>query len=280
MLINNRIIWEDDATLRDISKQLNDVFANTVTFAYVTADDYLYIGSELPFNHRYFDVGSTPNAVAATVSVSIWDGNAWNAAVDVIDETASAAGASLAQDGIIRWATDRYKTWCMEQSTEDIPALSTLKIYNKYWVRLSWSATLTAGTILNYIGHKFSDDTSLGAYYPDLVRSDIIGAYASGKTNWHEQHVLAAEEVVSNLEKRDHIWTPDQIMNPEVLERAAIHKCAAIIMRGFGNDYAQLKANAEVDFKTEMDSIYAQYDSNENGHMDIQEKARIGGLYR
>ena len=280
MLINNRIIWEDDTTLRDLSKSLNDYFSQTVTFAYTATDDYLYIGADLPFNHRYFDVGAVANAVASTVSVQIWDGDSWNNAVDVIDETASAAGASLAQDGIIRWSLGRYDTWCLEQSSEDIPALASLKIYNKYWCRLSWSATLTAGTILNYVGHKFSNDTALAAYYPDLVRTDILDSYSSGKTNWHEQHVLAGEEIISDLIRRDHVWRPEQIMNPEVLERASIHKCAEIIMRGLGNDYATLKEKAGVDYKREMDSVFAQYDSNENGHMDLQERGRLGGLYR
>jgi hypothetical protein len=279
MLINNRIIWEDNTTLIDVSKSLNDYFAQTVTFAYAVTDDYLYIGSDLPFTHRYFDIGSTPNAVASTVSVDIWDGDSWNAAVDVIDETSS-GGASLAQDGIIRWSTDRYETWCLEQSSEDIPALSTLKIYNKYWARLSWSASLTAGTILNYIGHKFSADTALAAYYPDLTRSDILDAFSTGKTNWHEQHILGSEEIIAELIKRDHIWTPDQIMNPEELERASVHKCAEIIMRALGNDYAALREKAIVDYRREMDSIMASYDVNENGHLDLFEKSRLGGLYR
>ena len=73
MLLLNRIIFEDDTTLTDYSREMSDINAGTLPVVIVPADDALYIGSDLPFNHRYF-IMSAMNAVAGSVSVSIWDG--------------------------------------------------------------------------------------------------------------------------------------------------------------------------------------------------------------
>ena len=279
MLINNRVIWEDDATLVDISKKLNDVFANNQTFNFVTTDDYLYLGSDMPFNHRYFDV-TTANIVASVPSVSIWDGNAWNAAVDVIDETQATSGTSLGQSGIIRWVLNKDYFWQRADSTEDIAALSTLKIYDLYWARISWSATLTNTTALNYIGHSFADDSQLGGYYPDLVRSEIIGAYSSGQTNWKKQHVLAAEEIIADLRRKKKVVSRNQIMNPEIFNEAAIHKVAELIMRGLGKDWAEDRANALKDYSVALNSMPLELDTDGNGRLDLEERAHYSGLVR
>lgn len=279
MLLNNRVIFEDNVTLIDISKKVNDVFGNNQTFDYTVTDDYLYLGSDMPFSHRYFDV-STANDQAAVPSVSIWDGNAWNAAVDVIDETQSTAGTSLSGSGIIRWVLDKDHFWQRADSTEDIPALSTLKIYDLYWARMSWSATLKVTTALNYIGHSFADDLQLGGYYPDLVRSEIISAYSSGQTNWKKQHILAAEEIIADLRRKKKITSRNQIVNPEIFNEAAIHKCAEIIMRGMGKDWAEERANAVKDYAIALNSMPLEIDEDGNGRLDVDERYHNCGLVR
>ena len=280
MLLNNRIIWEDNVTLIDASIRMSNLHAQTLTFAYTTAEDYLYLGSDLPFNHRFIDVGGTPNAVVSVASVEIWDGNAWNAAVDVLDETSNSSGVSLAQDGILRWVCNKNYSWSQEETTEDIPALATLKIYNLYWARVSWSATLTAGTLLNYIGHSFAVDANLGAYYPDLVRSDILGAYETGKSTWKDQHVLAAEEIIADVKRKKLIKSGNQILNPEVFNLAAVHKCAEIIMRGLGKDWDEPRAAALKDYAVALNTLPLGLDSNEDGKIDESERSHVTGLYR
>lgn len=279
MLINNRVIFEDNVTLIDISKKVNDVFANNQTFDYTVTADYLYLGSDMPFNHRYFDV-STANDQASVPSVEIWDGNAWNAAVDVIDETQSTSGTSLSGSGIIRWVLDKDHFWQRADSTEDIAALSTLKIYDLYWARMSWSATLKVTTAINYIGHSFADDSQLGGYYPDLVRSDIIGAYSSGQTNWKKQHILAAEEIIADLRRKKKVVSRNQIMNPEIFNEAAIHKVAELIMRGLGKDWAEDRASALKDYAVALNCMPLELDTDGNGRLDLEERTRYSGLVR
>lgn len=265
MLLNNRIIFEDNVTLIDRSIPLSNISSETTTLPVVAAEDYLYIGSDLPFNHRYFEV-STANATTSAVSVSIWDGSNWVAAVDVLDQT-SVSGKTLAQSGIISWATDRTKSWGKEDTTEDIPALASLKIYDMYWVRIGFSADLSGTTALQYVGHKFANDDDLINYYPDLGTSGAMTTYKAGKTNWNEQHVLAAEEIILKLRKDRKLISPSQLFDWTLFNLAAIHKCAEIIFRAFGQDYDEVRKNANADYHKAFSGIDFGVDRDIDGRL-------------
>jgi len=278
MLINQRIIWDNNGTLTDLSVNLNNLPSGTEVIPFVAAEDKIYIGSDLPFNHRYFDV-SVVNAQASVATVKIWDNNAWTSAVDVIDQT-DVSGATLAQDGIISWVTDRNETWGKEETTEDITELASLKIYDKYWVQISFSADLTAGTALQYIGHKFSEDEDLELFYPDLNQSSVKTAFKTGKTTWDEQHVKSAEDIVRHLRKKSALWSADQVYNWDVFTDAAIHRTAYWIMFGFGDDYQDERALAEKEYYKALNGINFQTDISENGRLDTEEKKTATGWRR
>ena len=272
MLLYNRVIFEDNTTLIDFSKEINDIYANTKTFDYTVTDDYLYIGSELPFNHRWFDV-STVNAVTSAISsIEVWDGSAWNAAVDVIDGT-STGGKSLAQSGVISFTLDRNKSWGRMDTTEDIPALSTLKIYDMYWARIAWNATLTSSTALNYVGFKFSEDNDLTGYYGgDFARSTFLTAFKSGKTNWKEQHVAAAEEIARELIRKEIIWSKNQILDWRLFTDASVHKVAEIVYTAFGAQYSEQRDQANKNYHIAMNKKAFRVDKDEDGRRDQHEK--------
>lgn len=278
MLFNQRIIFDDNGAFSDLSVNLNNVYSGTSTVNLALTTDYLYIGSDLPFNHRYFEV-STANANTATVSVDIWDGNSWNAAVDVIDQT-STGGKTLAQSGYISWTTDRNNTWGKEATTEDIAALSTYKIYDFYWVRLKVSANLSANTALQYVGHKFANDDDLGGYYPDLVSSTIMDAFETGKTNWNEQHFLAAEELIQDIRRARIAWNANQIISWEQFNLAAVHRVAANIMFAFGDDYKDNRAEALKQYKEAMNLKVFAVDKDEDGRVDESDRREHRGLAR
>jgi hypothetical protein len=280
MLVNNRIIHKDNTTLRDLSINLNDLYAGNGTLDIVAAQDKVFIGSDMPFNHRYFCL-ATANDQASVVSVDIWDGSTWRAAVDVLDQTKDANGKTLAQTGIISWAVDKDYGWGFEETTEDISDLSTLKIYNMYWVRLSFSADLKATTALSYVGHKFANDSQLEGYYPDLNRSALKTAFKAAKTTWDDQHVLAAEEIIRDLRKKKVILSRNQILDFESFNDAAVHKCAEIIMRGLGDDYAENRASAIEDYKEALDKVYFPVDKDGDGKLDTEERTGYSvGIFR
>jgi hypothetical protein len=271
MLINQRVIWSNNGSLVDMSIETNDLFSGTKVIDLTYNQDYIYIGSDLPFNHRYFQI-SVANAIASVASVDIWDGSTWNPAVDVLDQTA-ASGASMAQSGILSWTTDESKSWVQEKTTENIAALSTLKIYDLHWVRLSWSASWTGTTAISYIGHKFADDNTLTALYPDLGRTAVKTAHTSGKTTWNDQSVLASEMIIAQLRKERILWSGSQIFSWEMFQIAQVHKTAHLVYSSFGEAKKEERDEAKKQYDEAMNQItFPNQDKNADGHLDTTER--------
>lgn len=271
MLHNNRIITKISGTLTDHSVQLSEFDTGASTIA-ITTSDALYLGSDYPFNHRYIEIG-TANDQASSISVSLWSGTAWVSAVDVIDQT-KVSGACLAQSGIISWVPDRDQTsWSPQANSKDISDLSTTRIYDLYWVKLTFSGDLKASTSLKYVGHKFSTDAQLETEYPDLLRSDLMTAFKAGKTNWLEQTIGAAEYIVQSLREKGIIISRDQILDWSLFQRASIHKTAEIIMSAFGEDYRDAASRASGRYKNSLDLKAYSVDQDKNAQLTPKEKA-------
>lgn len=251
MLRYNRILWKSGATLLDKSVELSDILSASLVFPYLTATDFLYIGSDLPFNHRYFDV-SVFNAIAASITVELWNGDGWVAAIDVIDET-SVGGVPFAQSGVISWAQNKNSSnwgWDDTNLMNNSGIESGPMIDGLYWVRLKWSADLTGTTALKYAGHKFSSDIELGAEYPDLARATLKTAFKAGKTDWNDQCVIASEYIVEDLRgQKNLIRSANQLLDWRLLKHAGVHKTAEIIFRAFGQDYEENLKNAIIAYK-------------------------------
>jgi hypothetical protein len=272
MLQDQRVIYSNNGTLSDISVNICNFRSGSETFDYTTAEDYLFIGSFLPFNHKHIDIG-TANDQAAVASVSIWDGTAWNAAVDVIDQTAL-AGASLAQDGILSWSTDIDEGWTREQESKDVTGLTGTNIYNMYWVRLAWDATLNASTALKFIGQKFSSDADLYDIYPDLDNTTLRASFESG-TDWEEQHYIAAQHIARDLKKDHSILSADQIIDFDLFKETSVHATAAIIYWGLGQETKH--AMAKDAYKTNLKMGFLNLDYNQDGRINPAERTIIQG---
>ncbi len=269
MLTSQRIIFEDDTTLNDLSNSLSDFLADTETIPMVLTDDYLYLGSEHPFNHRWFEV-STVNDQASVMSVEVYSNSGWNAAVDVQDDTA-VSGVTWARPGIISWHIDDTKGWTKVGDSSSIDELSTTKIFNMYWVRFTVSANLNASSALKYVGFKFANDTDLDARYPNLNKSATKTAFKAGKTTWDDQHFYAAEDLIDYMKRKQIIWTPDQLLEWRIFKNPAIHKVAEIIMKPFG-DYADDRKDARSDFIEAMDFRQYKVDQNEDATLQSSEQ--------
>jgi hypothetical protein len=275
---NQRILFDDNGTESDLSLSLNDFRTGSQTLPYVNGEDYLYIASDLPFNHRYFKV-KTANDESSTLSVDVWFGNEWVSAVDVIDRTES-SGKSLATSGVVEWKTDRNKGWEIELDSEDVTGIDKVGIYNLYWVRLSWSADLKVTTELDYIGHKFSTDDILYSYYPDLNSSSLMSAFESGKTDWNEQHFMASETVIRDLKRKNIIRSESQILNHELFVVPAIHKVAELIYRGLGKSYDENTKAARKYYDESLDLKYFNVDVNRDANLSQRERGIRTGWFR
>jgi len=279
MLTGNRIILSDNGTLSDLSRALNDLFSESAVLPVVASEDKVYIGSEAPFNHRYLQV-AVANDQASVVSVDLWTGSEWVAAVDVIDETKNASGHTLSQSGILQWTKNRDKAWSCEAKSENVTGLSGTNIYDMYWARLTFSGNLKNTTALSYVGHRFANDAQLGGMYPDLVRSTILAAFATGKTTWNDQHVLAAEEMIADLRSMKSLWSGSQILDWEKFNIAAVHKVAHLIMRSFGDDWTDRRVEAATDYRKALSDSLVGIDRNMDGRLEPEEKMISVGLYR
>lgn len=257
----------------DISEIVNDFRTPAYTFAYTLGGDALYIGSEVPFNQIWIEP-TAPNAIAADVAVQVWWSNAWNAVVDIHDGTKTLGGTkSLAQAGRIQWNLDRLKGWDVEEESDDVDGLSGTQIYGFYWLKLTWTATLTPSTSLKFIGQRFSRDTDLYGFYPDLNNSAMQESFAADKANWNEQAYMSADVIVRDLIARKIILARGQIFDHSRFLDASIHKTAELIYRAMGKPFAENRAEAAKSYAAAMNKDFFRIDRNADGRLDPREKA-------
>lgn len=275
-LENQRVLWLDGGSLRDISIELNNYRGNNVVFDYELGD-YLYIGSFLPFNHKHFEL-SVANAVIANFVVEYWNGSDWQTAVDRVDFS-----LGLSSSGVLRWVPDDQKqNWASEQESKDVAGLETTVIYDKFWLRLSLDATLTPTTELKHIGNKFSDDDALYGRYPDLnnqrFRNNFEPTLPVGtKLDWVEQHFIAGEAIVRDLKAKNIIISADQILDFGTLEEASIHKTAEIIYASLGEAYEENRKRVREYYNIALNQGLTPFDTNMNARLDMGERFKFSG---
>lgn len=278
-MLNNRVIFSDNGTLSDLSTELQDFTTGTSVIGVVAAQDYLYLGSDFPFNNRYLDL-SVVNDQAATVSeVAYWDGSQWRPCVEVVDETA-VSGVTLAQSGVLSWVPDRQYVWQRsdtDSNTQLITGLSGITIYDLYWVRITFSANLKATTALRHVGHRFSNDEHLALEYPDLLRTEVLTNFEAGKTDWREQHILAAEKIVDDLRSKNVILSPGQILTHQQFRHAAVHRVAMVVFNAFGKAFEDNYKKAMGDYGRALKEASYNIDVNADGQLSVGERTITQG---
>lgn len=276
-----RIIFSDNGTLNDLSLNLNNYHSGTGLIDFVSAEDFLYLGSRYPFNSLYFAF-DTANTQDSELSMSYWDGNTWRNAVDIIDET-----NGFQQDGLVTFVPDKSKSgWASEDTVnssgaEQVTGLGDITIYDQYWLRLSVSSDLDIGTTLKWVMYKFINDQDLYSEYPIFNSSTFKTAFEAGKTTWEEQIVLASRLTVDELIKIGVIQSGNQLLDYEKLKTPTTPKVAEIIFNAFGNDYNDDRIKAREIFKERIGNKLFNVDLNNDARLDDKEiKQRTGYFYR
>ena len=279
----DRVIFSDNGISSDISRPLAKYRSGSSALTIVASEDAIYIGAILPFNHLYFKLGANVNSLSSEVSIKYYTGVEFVSVVDVNDETA-VAGASLAQSGFIQWTTDKDKSWERRDTVHggqvQISELSDITVYDKYWLEIKFSNDLDP-IDLDWIGQIFSDDDDLISEYPDLVRSNMLQAFESGKTDWQEQHARAAELIAKDLVSGRVIGSKEQIIDRDAFKLASVSKTAEIIYQAFGDDYADDRKEARIEYKSRLNKVVFNVDKNENARLDPEEaRQQTGWLSR
>lgn len=278
-----RAIKEISTVETDISITVRDADTSLVVIP-CTTTDYLYFGQAFPFNHFYFKMGVV-NIVPSVAKVEYWDGNQWRQVVDLFDET-SLNGASLGQDGYLTWIPNKQYNWANEDTIDQngtvrITGIDAITVYDYYWIRVSFSANLTATTSLNWIGNKFTNDTDLYKEFPVLNSSSFLTSFAAGKTSWEDQHILGANEIIDDLIAKKIIFHPGQILDRITFRMMSVPKVAEIIFNALGDDYVNDKEKAYALYVRRFSKDIYNVDNDGDARLSNNElTVRQGGLYR
>jgi hypothetical protein len=263
-LVTQRVFYDEI----DISVNMAD-FRNHDYDVNYTAGEYIHIGTNFPFNNVWVELTKNANHTPGAPVIEVWWANAWHQVVDVIDGT-----AGMQQSGRISWALDIDKGWDIERKSADV-GLPATSIYNRYWLRMSWAAHYDSK--LKFIGQKFSNDASLESLYPDLLQPAILAGFKTGKTNWDDQHFMAAEAIIKDARRRNFILDRGQLFDASVFEEASGHKVAEIVYSAFGAPYVDHASRASKRFQEEMNTRMMVIDANANGHLEPSEITRKSG---
>lgn len=255
----------------EITKEVTRLDLVNAVFAYKVGD-YLYISSDLPFNHLAIKK-SVANDVAAIMNLEYYAGG-WISAVELRDET-----SSLFADGFVEFTPNKNNGWTMLPDSTTFGL--TKVVYDKYWIRISFDINLKATTAISFIGNKFSDDTDLFFEYPIFNNSNFLTAFKAGKTDWEEQHVKAAELIIADLQKKNVIVGAGQILDRKAFIGASVCKVAEIIYTAFGNDYLDQKKEATAEYYKRLNLSQYSVDANNDAILEpLEQKSRQGWLSR
>jgi len=266
--MNKRVFYSDNGDIRDLSVNLNKYDETESSFNYVAGEDFIYIGARLPFNSLYIKL-IDKNTLPANMYVEVFDGDSWNFVNELIDET-----GAFHVSGHITFVPDRDSGWSREDTSGDgdnIPGLESLKIYDRYWMRISFDADLSLGCSLSWVGSIFSDDSDLGSEYPDLVKTSVLTSFKAAKTNWEEQHVKAAQVIEQDLMINGVIVDPGQMLEREDYRLASVQKVAEIVFNAFGDDYIDQRQRAREEYQKRLSSPVKKIDKNANGIEEVSE---------
>lgn len=271
--LDQRIFFYDNSadSWADHTVALNDwKNGKNVTLSF-DSGDYLYIATFLPFNHKFLRF-YTPSPTAQMPIVEILNApNEWNIVVDSLDYT-----GGMKQSGVLQWTPNFDKNWGMvPDSNRDINALfGGPTVYDAYWIRLSFLMPTTFS--LSYIGQRFSSDYELFMEYPLLQNPQILAGWAQGKTDWEDQHLLAALYLAKEMRQRNIVFSDNQVLDIAMLRSPAIHKAAHIIYSGLGaRNYAEEIKLAAENFQRSMTQDKFRTDVNGNARLDRSERVII-----
>lgn len=279
-----KVYFSDSGTLIDLTTKVEDYFSTPVNIDYTTIEDYIYIGSELPFNSLFFDV-VTANEITVTAAVEYWDGRDWVSMVDLQDET-SVNDISMSKNGHMTWLIDKSNGWVSEDTvgsngSENITGLGNIVAYDLYWLRLSFDSTLTSAMTMNWIGPKFCNTADVDGEYRLLAKSVFKTSYETGKTDWEREIILASRIIVDDLQAKGTIISSDQLMERRVFKDACVTKVAELVFTNMGDDYIDDATRAKAEYKTRLNKKNYKVDIDGDGKLDKKELGvTVGHLSR
>lgn len=246
----------DQGSLIDVTQQVKTPNTEALSFALTTTDKF-YIVLDSPFTTRHFQLAIASNAIS-TVSVKTWDGTAFTAVEDLIDQT-----NGFTKSGFISWINN--SDWKVRKA-------APFADLDMYWAEITVSSDLSAGTTLQSVLNIFCDDDSFEPYYPDIFNDPQY--LPVGKTNFISQYILAKDMVVNRLRKDGLIKKESQIIDINEVAAAAVHATAYIILSPIAQEEGDVQRakDSESKFVAELNRIPLSLDHDETGVIEEDEK--------
>lgn len=279
MLLNYiRLFTNISSTLTDKSLTNQD---DTQTVGLVlTNTDYVYVAQRYPFTNLFIHM-DTVNANASVMTVQYWDGVEWRNAVDLMDGT-SLSGATLGKSGGLQWSIDPLYSWQMVTDTALEPSpteLSTLKIYNSYWMRFKVSATLSAGTDSKEIGYAFTTSQRLKDF--DVEIDGYLASFATGKTDWIDEIKTGSKLVVQDLKRMGLVMGAGQVIELDDVYVPTSLRTLALIYSHLGPSYKDKIESVMKEYDKALNIRRFTFDENADGKLEAREiSGTIKRMYR
>jgi len=276
-----KLIYSDNATLVDLSANVSNYHSGSDAVTFVAAEDYFYLGQRFAFNQFYMKL-SALNTASSTMSLEYWDGREWKSAVEVNDRT-----IGFTQDGKVFFVPDKQYGWMKSDTVrnngvEEITGLGDVTIYDRYWLRISFSHDLDADTAIQWMGRLFASDDDLYSEYPMFNNSSLKAAIEAGKTTYEEQRLRATEVCIDNLITKGIISNGNQLLDAEKLKTPITSKTAEIIFSMLGFDeYEDDRKRARNEYTSRLNKDIFNVDLNDNALLDDREtNVRQGRMWR
>lgn len=257
-----RLIHSDNGTLTDITYSIENYFSGSKSITINAAEDAIYIGSAYPLTSKYFKFSSV-NAVSSSLTVSYWDGTTWQSMSDVIDET-DTGSTTFGQSGYINFQTDSRYSWIgentIENNTTKITGLGDVRIYELYWIKLTFSGAISF--TIDWVGELLCSEDELTGTVPGVGKSTFMTNWETGKTNWEEQRYLASVEVLDEL-RSYRIPSGNILLRKSELSRATVYKTLELIYSAMGDGFEE-----RVDKYSKLSKKFTQNSLTRDGNLD------------
>lgn len=238
----------------------------------LTTDQSILLGMQYPFNN-FFLFLKTPNELPAQMKLEYWDGSRWTEAVDVMDGT-SQGGISLSKSGHILFALDKKKTgWgkLSDPTQETHPQeLEGLRIYDLYWLRISFTSDLSEETELQELGFAFTTGDKLRSIKSDIDK--YMPAFKTGKTNWIPEIMTASKLLVTEMKRAGLVVGPQQVIRLDDFWLPATYKALWLIYNSLGPAHVESATAQDAKFHRTFNVNNVTVDENLNGKVDEAER--------
>lgn len=266
-----RVFYYNGTTMTDYSDD-NQEDGKTLATNLTANTHYIYMAQYAPFNNFFYYM-DTANAVTPTSpKIEYWNGTTWITSVDVIDGT-KVSSASLARSGVIQWSPNIEHSWqCIDDPSKnyapaELQAMSSdMRPYNCYWLRLSYTSSLTAGSKAKKFTYSFTSTQQLNKL--DVQIADFMPAFATGKTDWIPEIITASEMVVSDLRRLGLINNRGEILRFDDVSRATDWRTLMLIYSNLGKAYDQKRFDADKEYQLALKSGRFSVDQDGDGFLD------------